>query len=123
MIGDWVLLDRNYPVLFKSPVKITWNDLDRIRYGRGCVLPIPLTDEILEKNGFVKIDSERYELVGVNSKGKEYHIQVYLIMKCFSINNITDKNNACVNGKPYCHELQNTLRLCGLNDLADNFQI
>lgn len=62
------------------------------------VSPINLTPEILEKNGFEYDDS-------VNIVGKMISDSVY--EKQFK----------------YVHELQRALRLCGLNDLADNFKV
>lgn len=62
--------------------------------------PIPLTPEILEKN-----DLPQYEWVKIYFQG-EY-------------GNITDFSKKL----KYVHELQYVLRLCGLNELADNFII
>lgn len=52
MIGDWVIL-RDPDTHKKTKVIVTWCDLgDYIIL--QCFEPIPITPEILEKNGFVK---------------------------------------------------------------------
>lgn len=75
--------------------------------------PIPLTPEILEKNGWKEMPSGTI---------------------CYW--DKTNKSNdiICDSGLPfsflgrtfcpkYVHELQHALRLCGLNELADNFKV
>lgn len=92
--------------------------------------PIPLTPEILEKNGFVNdasydeciadycyvtVQLWRYhgENVLIDWDGRETRIDNDLGIPCESIHLIDAK----------VHELQHALRLCGLNELADNFTI
>ena len=79
---------------------------------------IPITPEILEKNGFIKVNSQRYDYgypdtdcyVKVNPKKNMIH---------------TNGRNANSNlySHSFVHELQRALRLCGLNALADNFKV
>lgn len=80
--------------------------------------PIPLTPEILEKNGFTKVNSQRYDYG-------------YLDTDCYVKVN-PKKNMIHVNGRnansnlyshSFVHELQRALRLCGLDELADNFKV
>ena len=80
--------------------------------------PIPLTPEILEKNGFTKVNSQRYDYgypdtdcyVKVNPKKNMIHVN--------------GRNaNSNLYSHSFVHELQNALRLCGLNELADNFKV
>lgn len=74
------------------------------------VKPIPLTEEILEKNGFKQgefindyiLDDATFYLVEFN------HSYLY------------EESDIEIN---YVHELQHLLRLCGLNELANNFKI
>lgn len=118
MIGDWVnfLVDtaggetREDPMTNEyQPMKIvslsSWynndgevesaegviNDIDQIE-------PIPLTPEILEKNGWFPLDEYRYEGDIALAKGRNY----------FRLKNTT----ICINS---VHELQHALRLCGIN--------
>lgn len=76
------------------------------------VKPIPLTSEILEKNGFRDYFGYGY----ANNKG--CYCEGFYMNNDFTIrvSNVSRKLN-------YVHELQHVLRLCVLNDLADNFKI
>lgn len=95
MIGDWVSS-------FGNNCRITsidkydakvCTDPEDELFFLDDIYPILLTYEILEKNGFV---FNGY-LVGMcMSEDLEFH---------------------------YVHELQHTLRLCGLDELADNFKV
>ena len=80
--------------------------------------PIVLTPEILEKNGFIKVNSQRYDYgypdtvryVKVNPKKNMIHVN--------------GRNaNSNLYSHSFVHELQRALRLCGLNELADNFKV
>ena len=75
------------------------------------VFAIPLTAEILEKNG--------WSLKPINEKASiwchpdiPFHLSSYLKIWEFDMFSFN-----------YIHELQHALRLCGLNELADNFKI
>lgn len=81
-------------------------------------VPIPLTPEILEKNGFTKVNSQRYDYgypdtdcyVKVNPKKNMIHVN--------------GRNaNSNLYSHSFVHELQRALRLCGLDELADNFKV
>lgn len=83
------------------------------------VKPIPLTPEILEKNGFeTKFGYSKYNdeddffLITWNE------ISHHLRIRTFDNDCALDKDHI-----DYVHELQHALRLCGLNDLADNFKV
>ena len=107
MIGDKVVVK----VLSQIPgtyVLHTWTAND---YSRDIqVKPIPLTPEILEKNGwwYNVEDMWLHEEVGFFIEKFNGRFQ------CYDINQIKLDS---------VHELQQTLRLCGLNELADNFKI
>ena len=75
--------------------------------------PIPLTPEILEKNGWKET---QYWL--------EYQEDKNTIQCCppdmrGKINGIDIEHFKC----EYVHQYQHLLRLCGLNELADNFKV
>lgn len=104
MVGDWIYYSNN-PQRIKGAVDFTLvKDFE----------PIPLTSEILKKNGFeFKEDVEGFKYVV-----KEY---VYSI-------DIEDygMEYKVLNGEiiiHYVHELQHALKLCKLTTLADNFEI
>ena len=127
MIGDWVIFSDN-------PLKVQhiYNDGDDIVAGIieegidgegiheeikyvplvNCS-PIPLTPEILEKNGW-KETQYWYEY----QDGKNT-IQCCLPDMRGIINGIEIEHFKC----EYMHQYQHLLRLCGLDELADNFKI
>ena len=84
----------------------------------GLIRPIQLTPEILEKNGFTKVNSQRYDYgypdtdcyVKVNPKKNMIHVN--------------GRNaNSNLYSHSFVHELQRALRLCGLDEIADNFKV
>lgn len=118
IVGDWVA-NRN-----GSPMQIVAVDEDNAYACEGNEerpwifgdnegyepQPIILTPEILEKNGW-----------WFNTEDKWRHDEVNFIIEkwngrfqCYDINDIKLDS---------VHKLQQTLRLCGLNELADNFKI
>ena len=107
MIGDKVMVK----VLSQIPntyVLHTWTAND---YSRDIqVKPIPLTPEILEKNGwwYNVEDMCLHEEVGFFIEKFNGRFQ------CYDINQIKLDS---------VHQLQQALRLCGLNELADNFKV
>lgn len=133
MIGDWVLGK-------KKPVKVeTINDNDKCInevYCQGDIVdelseediePIHITPEILKANGFgVCYESclqTKYQFWSYDGNlCVEYKLSKqtkdYNYLKIF----INDINRIGIRIL-YVHELQHALRLCGLNDLADNFKV
>ena len=83
--------------------------------------PIPLTPEILEKNGFV-FDCDFWTIANPR------YNNVRMVRYCSIDEDATDAflghwafdENYAID---YVHELQHALRLCGLNELADNFKV
>lgn len=129
MIGDWVdLSDEANETIPCKVVGIMPEELYEIQpndtacdiVGYDMVRPIPLTAEILEKNGFIH-SPNKWDL---KNKDKFYPYEIHLedeghFLYCeIRIYNVFIQNKICD-----VHELQHALRLCGLNDLADNFKI
>lgn len=86
--------------------------------GQLVAYPIPLTEEILKAIGFV-FDDDRYGCFEHNGYQIEFHYGAILRI-CDPEGRLVlqlSKKNWTV------HELQQALRLCGLNDLANNFKI
>lgn len=75
--------------------------------------PIPLTPEILKKNGFK--DAECW----CEYKDDKVIIQCRLPIMRGRINEIVFENFKC----EYAHQYQHLLRLYGLNELAENFNV
>ena len=103
MIGDWIFYsDKSVKVLqLNENSKYDW------------VKPIPLTPEILEKNGW-----ERYENF-MNMKAADNISFSWTDMYGESL----FKNGYHMCDCKYVHTLQHALRLCGLDELADNFKV
>ena len=73
--------------------------------------PIPLTTEILENNGWKH--SNNLMIVSIDDSDFYWSEEFGVLYK--------NQYNMC-NCK-YVHQLQHALRLCGLDELADNFKI
>ena len=125
MIGDKVMVK----VLSQIPdtyVLHTWTAND---YSRDIqVKPIPLTAEILEKNGFemFKYDGwvHYYRIFGNSVIPFVLHSMIGGEMLSQEVDIFsTSTNTNCGIDVNYVHELQHALRLCGLNELADNFKV
>lgn len=114
-IGDWVRVDDFDKVLIKrvSAIDGTRNQIGIIKNNRGGIYwycddeiePIPLTPEILEKNGFVKEEDEdgnkRYSLIEGGTKfSLGYARSVFQWTFPIDVR--------------FVHKLQNLLRFCGL---------
>lgn len=149
MIGDWVIVE-------SKPTKVDNVDADSINTTYSYeevedyieeekLSPIPLTAEILEKNGFIEGEIERNEFSDVgmrytyetqdgcyviidwqdsfdNGCGGELHQgwEERWIIEVFGSNGSFNTNPL---KRIYVHELQHALRLCGLTELADNFKV
>ena len=91
---------------------------------------IPITPEILVKNGFKKIDFSHYQIndrtLVLDADGKwdgevSWHwVVTEMFTNSKGQNVVLDYYVATLN---YIHQLQHALRLCGLNELADNFKV
>lgn len=118
MIGDW-LCNSNF-IVGKKEFKVYPYFIPQCKNNElkdMNIEPIPLTPEILEKNGF--------NHHGCVSKNEQYQVMI----QHWSKDNLA-LNKVGKHGNPvfipdliYVHELQHALRLCGLTELADNFKI
>ena len=123
MIGDWVYnsyhkknIKWNYSEMFcPNGIPVIGRDLE----------PIPLTAEILEKDGWERdIDKEwKYNNSHIlphycyQWEKRNVKIEMYAGLEGFTISLIIGRRFYAV------HELQHILRLYGLNELADNFKV
>lgn len=118
MIGDFVYSEYKERVIQVREVKnfsVIYEKESFSALGDG-LQPIPLTDEILDKN------AERCDLTyskrwKMRKPGKLY-LEIYNWSCC-------DDHYEVFNGVEigYVHELQHVLRLCGEYELADNLKI
>lgn len=134
MIGDWVrqqgcTLPTKVAGVTANKIHTIWADGSKHSKDEYYFDPIPLTPEILEKNGYryeqmygpfyrsilgdYAIDREPTISIGWNGRGEMCEWD------------ISDGKGGASYGRHLLgvHELQHALRLCGLNDLAENFKI
>ena len=121
IIGDWILINN-------APHKIQATDSidaeiqadDELYYvgedryhSEDKIEGVPLTYEILKKNGW-KVSEDGYEYLA-----DEATIQCCLSEIRGCLNGIEIEYFKC----EYAHQYQHLLRLCGLNELADNLKL
>lgn len=133
-IGDWVSYVGKDFNDFADKISGIIDDcvtLDKEMIHRSIVNihPIPLTPEIFEKNGFQKnkvSDSYYKTLLKIESKNYDYlYVRFLSGISEFDVGKSFDEQGELQEFATikYCHELQHALRLCGLNELADNFKV
>lgn len=131
MIGDWVrhkLGAFNALVSFKIDEIIdeeTRGYEVRDRYGLSHLVhdiyPIPLTKEILEKNG-----GENNHIQPNDDWDIEYRYSAEggMFIRVTEVGDeLTPSRNVFAKELDYVHQFQHLLRLCELNEIADNFKI
>lgn len=135
MIGDWVLISVLDCNPFPSKVTsinynsyqgknyVDWIDTeDKEEIGMYAVQPIPITPEILEKNGFNKPQDagDGTLICGMTIGQYKLTFQSVFALPIFTIENVVDNDNnhTCLVLKDEIynvHELQHALRLCGID--------
>lgn len=145
MVGDWVCLKDD--IKCELPLKIDGVLTDDISLegegflggAEGLIRPIPITPEILEKNGFspetfltAEWEKEVYFkefpgcVVEPDNSGKYIFGTTIYWNKTDGDGSPIDLGTmyeSMIHNLQYVHELQRALRLCGLNELADNFKV
>ena len=133
MVGDWVMvndIEHTHPlqvaeIFMKSGAyyaTLYWDGMpdnvnpETLTADVDKVLPIPLTTDILEKNGFEDIGDDIYQLEEKpcwfwvdfynHTYGCEYDTSTYEYED--------DEHRLKLYGIPSVHELQHALRLCGV---------
>lgn len=131
MIGDWVLhfgevarivgirIDNyNNSPYFKTNLHDTWYES-----GVDGIEPIPLTQDILEKNGFVCVEvgdngpgtppkfRNRFEKWECRTQWHTFHVFIDRITHRYSMN----AHSNHIEGMQYVHELQHALKLCEID--------
>ena len=121
MIGDWVISNKRGKneivkvVSIEGGTNCCWLDADCFSGLAACedLSPILPTPEILEKNGWEHDGIFMDKRIDENT--------------CFSwsdrLGAVLYRNNYHMCDCKYVHQLQHALRLCGLDELADNFKI
>ena len=136
MVGDWITNRNGFPMQITNVGEdyayATWegNEGDPWEFDDkdDQPEPIPITPEILEKNGFemFKYDGwvHYYRIFGNSAIPFVLHSMIggeMLSQEVGIFSTSTDTN--CGIEVNYVHELQHALRLCRLNKLAENFKV
>ena len=134
MVGDLVCLKDD--IKCELPLKIDGvltNDISLEGEGflggaEGLIRPIPITPEMLVKNGFYDRNTQWYY-----KRFGSYVCFISLVDREIEVSKVFVAGTDCeeyeygssiVFGNDICvHTLQHTLRLCGLDELADNFKV
>ena len=122
MVGDWIQIVPDAPTMPNECHRVDWIRTGEIGLDNRRIVtypyiqPIPLTEEILEKNGFVKWEhgylwKERIGIGGqTTSASSPIEIIVYEDGHSFVSNPHDGKEYQ--GALEYVHELQHALRLC-----------
>jgi len=119
MVGDWV-----YSAFTEHPCKVEGIEWIESGYafvkvsgvdGYKCIeslSPIPLTQEILEKNRFVNVENTQTSTIMYSFRDSLFRIEVYDFNHITIDSYYTD--SSCDIFISSIHELQHALRLCGI---------
>ena len=117
MVGDWVLMkDKPYKVASLSSIENL--ELESDKYIFHClkdeIVPVPLTPEILEQNGFVKQAYDGWLISEDNGRGLiEYRTDYFDGL--LRIDYAEEPFSKLTIKVKYLHELQHALILCGID--------
>lgn len=127
MIGDWVRCTDPKPFKVEQIDGVEWQVYgdDGFYVDTADLQPIPLTAEILEKNGFEELMSEGWESAakfgripeptGVWQYGfGQFDSVSYFPKRSFLSVKFMEGYTADIANIKYVHELQHALRLCGV---------
>lgn len=133
-IGDWVKIDYNSQKVKVTAVYNNWIDTSSISPLMSKVSPIPLTPEILEKNGF-ELNGElpfrkEFRICFNEDTEDERHLFVeyhhksdYVKLTYQTYTGHHNGTNGIVINHCGVHQFQHALRICGLDELADNLKL
>lgn len=123
MIDDWVSVRHSHKEPTFERVRGIGTDVVLVLKESGVdvidvslVDSIPLTKEMLEKNGFEFFDSSYFNDI----------VSITFLSSCIYFNCHVYKGEVCdviERHIDYVHELQHLLRVCELADMANNFKI
>ena len=126
MVGDWITDIHGFPMqitnvgddyayaTFEGNEGEPWEFDDK----EDRPEPILITPEILERNGFIKVNSQRYDY---GNPDTDCYVKVNPKKNMIHVNGRNANSN--LYSHSFVHELQRALRLCGLDELADNFKV
>lgn len=120
-IGDWVLFQGEKGTVYSiDPPNIFVKINDNIwgtKQSSGSLAPIPLTEEIVKKNGWEK-DEEKGYYIG-NTPWNALYLTFYRVSKKKEILTVWIESGLMIAGLrdiKYVHELQHILWILGIDD-------
>ena len=131
MIGDWVMANNVPCKIWPINEHGVFSEKGTSYYSMEEIKAIPITPEILEKNGWylkpaMKGDSDSCWLY----KNDKITLSLSFpsersvgVLGMFTEHAIRTMPGFLWQDTLYVHELQHALRLCGLEELADNFEV
>ena len=115
MIGDWVLCDGEHYQIAEIGGMVCIDAEEKLYAFLEDIEPIPLTPEILEKNGFEKLGYDGWEY----KLEKDNKLMYSVLWRCDYPNALRISSYSQVYGDfnsfhiDNVHELQHALKLCG----------
>lgn len=129
MIGDWVIsLKEDHLNEFAQVIDISHHDTVLLEYHRTNyytdiehIKPIPITSEILEKNGMKPFNIDN---LTDKASAKWWHKSGYFFIKQYHFKHNGFKptysfgcnSHTLIEGIEYVHELQHAMKLCRINN-------
>ena len=124
MVGDYIMLYKDIYIIEEISSKgwahIIHNDGSNCRvplstdYILGELTPVPLTAEILEKNGFIK-HTDYCWLISENNGRRLIEYRTDYLDGLLRISYAEEPFSKLMIKVKYVHELQHALRLCNIN--------
>ena len=133
MIGDWVIVNNSPCKICSINEHCVFTEKGTSYYSMEEIEAIPITTEILEKNGW-HLDTALKEHFDSPWVYKNDKITLSLnfpsesgrfagVLGIFTEHAIRTLPGFLWQDTLYVHELQHALRLCGLDELADTFKV
>lgn len=116
MIGDWVKIIDDAPTMSGECHRVDWIRTGEFGLDNRKIVtypyiePIPLTEEILVKNGFIRKTKKEWEYI------KDDILIVFGMYGWLSVTNLNFKLYGDIK---YVHELQHALRVCGIEECIE----
>ena len=139
MIGDWVLINNiPYKIQAIDSIDAEIQADDELYYvgedrhhSEDKIEGIRVTYEILEKNGFYDLNTQWYYKRFLSNGCFDIHISLVYreieVSKLYGVGTDCEEveydSSIVFDNDIYVHQLQHALRLCGLNEIADNFKV
>ena len=129
MIGDWVMINNSPCKIWSINEHNVFTEKGTSDYSIEEIKAIPITTEILEKNGWDLEPSMIGDSLWIYKNDKitlslSFPSERFAgVLGIFTEHAIRTLPGFLWQDTLYVHELQHALRLCGLDELADNFNV